>query len=540
MAGNIREYTNTDNALQPSEAGATTVARAAARAGVMGHQTGAYIRESGQLIAAGAEQLARGGKAVGNAIEDIQSHNEISTFTNALMQTHAQLDKSWAEARAKTDLSQQAGPDWVQKTALPALDKLVDGMATRKGRDHAQQMVDAAKLHYGHTTTADDMSAAGDNVVRNLNVVISGATIRSSRDFSTVDYNSGLIRESAEGAIKSGTFGVQEQLKIRDAAEKAVKENVLAGLKGAAERNPSGFKAQLERGDFDKMGIDAHEKDQLGKYARMTEREHQTDARNAAIDQSIATTKKSEAEFQRILNGVGDPTNSATWSDLAKGALTNSKMTSEDRVRLLNLSTKRLNEIQDAQTGKLQRPNPMADYDLYRRLGDPAHPLTPQDIDDAVHSPDMSKRISVDQGVKLLKELHSSGTADAKPENKEWTEATKGAIDGVHQDLGLSNPTRTPDAGTPYQFQAAQTYIRDLFARARTQGIASRDLTDPDSKNYYLKDPGLQRILKDPKPYALKNVKPGETAPPPAAGSGTQKPAPAKGGKSLSDILDGK
>jgi hypothetical protein len=520
---NITQFTSPIDKLQPSEIGPEAVARAAAvqtrsavRMGVLGEQLAQSRRESARAQAEGIRAIGHGQEVIGQGlnqlqktVEDFEAHREIGLFGSALMKTQEQLDTDWNQTRGKADPNIPVGSDWREKKMVPALDKLVEDMRNPKARELAQNQVDAAKRHYFATTEANDKAAAGDGALRNLQTVVEGATIRSSKDFSTMQYNSDLIKTTGENIIQTGNLGPNEARLVRDHIDKWQHENVVAGWKGAIDRNPGGALAQLQKVG-DNSGISAKDIQTLEHYGKEVQRAHRSDALNAQMSADIATRKQSEALLQKTLNGLTNLDDPSMWNKLGQGALTQKGLTSEDRIRLLNLSHSRAKELEDTATGKITRPNPMAEFDLNKRINDPTNPLTKNDIDDAVRSPDLSKRITADQGIKLYQKLDQLTKADAKPEDKEWHEAKTATGNELKAAVADIMPS-----GSAIMASAAIARMQQYFDAKRQEGVPKEKLLDPTSPDWYMNDPGLRKILKDKKAYEMKTIleKGGPSAP---------------------------
>jgi hypothetical protein len=520
---NIREYTNPINGLQPQEGGASVMARAATRAGVLGAQAADARLRSAQMFEQSMNKVGGAVKSVGTAVENYQTQKEVGQFGSDLIKTQQQLDDDWSKSRARADPNQPLSEDWLHQTAEPALDKLLDNVSTPRARAHAEAMILSAKEHYLHTTVADDSAAAGLGAQQNLQTVVDGATLRSNNDFSTVQYNADLIKQSVEATINSGHLTPQAALKVRAWGDKAVKENMVAGLEGAARRNPGAFTSDLTAGKFDNMGIDAQMKDQLLHYAKAQARAQKADALNAQLEGQIAKTKTGEAELQRITNGVVQDDGTLKMPSM-KDILNNNKLTFEQRESAVRFF------------GSLSRePATVDDVNVYQglrsKIGDPTNPTTLDDISTAAEQ----KKLTPKTAIALTNKVQ----AQTQVVEKDWNNAEKSATTAVKQSLKL-NDTTAYDPGTPYQFQAASQYIDDMFKTRRAEGVKTHDLLDPSSKFYFLKDPGLQNILKDVKPFQPKNIKPGESAKPPVAGTApTPKAGTTDRQKKLNEILFG-
>ena len=296
MAGNISTYDPSLPDIRPSEVGVEATATAAYRANRAFTELGSSIEQTGRQL---GQDIGQGVKADVGAAYDMAVHKEVAHGSAAESGLINQANDAWNSIMTdpKTDPNDpNIAANFQQKVLQPMLDKFSNGFATEGGQDWAQRRTESIQQHFIASTSADMGNLAKAAVDKNIKMMsdsdtntvmtnparlpfllnsaqdrinsilatspnLKGAALAQAKETLPFDYQRGLVRSAAIGAImQSGdpegtakAFGAKYPDLISGADLKVLSSQARTQLRmnNAAAKAQEVATKQLQQMDYD-------------------------------------------------------------------------------------------------------------------------------------------------------------------------------------------------------------------------------------------------------------------------------------------------
>lgn len=318
---NIREYTNTLNALNPSETGIQAQARVAQHASQIGQQEEGDLNRVGSLKDREGAELGRAVQGAAGAAGEVYKQSveqpdiaKASVQGTKLLASLGEAKDAYLSHPDNMD-DPEAGKKFIEDKMEPALQDYVGSADTAAGREHAQQLAQHIRQHMSTEIGADMKIRAKDQAISKLQEIGSTASDMIARNPAMYEVASDMYQDSVQELLKAGGIDANTASKITtegmDHWGKQFAHAAIVGLvQGDGERkgNPEEALRQIQSGRF-KGDIDGVEELKFIKQAQAMEKmQRSADRVEQTRQQQLAVTGRMSDAFQKFVT-VGDDGN---------------------------------------------------------------------------------------------------------------------------------------------------------------------------------------------------------------------------------------
>lgn len=223
--GRIREYNNTQTVdPQPLEQAAYRVER------------------TGMIEGAAYRDLGNSGQKVLNRFEDAMATRETSDLAAKMSQLDLDTTKSYEDAKNSGDMNDpEFATKFVEKNLQPQLDKLGDGIMTRKGQEMYQQASLKLTSEYTKRALADQATFAGNQAIENYKGTVTSYVNAATDDPTTTEHAAKMID------IMAPNLPNEHRAALTLAAKQEIYGAGAQGYLVAAIKNPNSTDATLDQ-----------------------------------------------------------------------------------------------------------------------------------------------------------------------------------------------------------------------------------------------------------------------------------------------------
>ncbi len=216
--------------LRPTSLGTEATGAAARRVQGEYNEAAASREEAGRRIGSGIG-------AAGEVAVNHLAHEDISQGAPAFAGMVAGSTKLWDDtlkANTKPDgtVDPTTGKQFLEKLE-PELEKFKSGFLTEKGQQWAEAHVDSFRQHMFEKTSADMMTAAGENVKIQAKQTINNLSVNARSDPSSLDFSLKTLNSSVDAVIDSsgltGVAAVKARAELRQSGSEAIVKSAALG-----------------------------------------------------------------------------------------------------------------------------------------------------------------------------------------------------------------------------------------------------------------------------------------------------------------------
>lgn len=263
---NITEYNLPlgQSDLTPSSAGPNAIEKGAMetqRAARVTQETGAHL---GQMVAEGYGKLGRFVAGAGKLADDYFTQKDIASAAEAHTKLSAQAAQDLPGIIANAADPVKAVQDYYQNTYQPAVDKINNGMITKRGRMWAAEHSESGAQAFMHTGIAEAMNVQGARAIDSFNKSIDNISDAARADPHGLDNYIKQVDSLIDGT--KSALSAQQQVHIELQREKMREHVAVSAGHALAEQNPVQFQKDLEAG-WGKGVINEQNRTLLGHYA---------------------------------------------------------------------------------------------------------------------------------------------------------------------------------------------------------------------------------------------------------------------------------
>lgn len=247
---NVREYTSPEEArgINPGDMGAGAKAEAGRfaqrTAENIGNMFGSDIARAGNILEKHQQQA-----------DDAAYLKEITTGAATEATLEDNLNARWEEIQKNTDPANwnAARQNFLDTEVTPAIDNYQSSFETDRGKLYAARQGASLTKQFYRTTAADSANGAGLSVVSNLNTVVNTSARSVYNHPDTLDDALTRLETAADAAVAGTATSGEDAAKVKnDIHVKGGAELVKAAINGMIAKDPVGFLARYENGDFEK------------------------------------------------------------------------------------------------------------------------------------------------------------------------------------------------------------------------------------------------------------------------------------------------
>lgn len=232
-----------------------SLAREAYMSGRLGNERASMLRQSGEDINKGTQEVAKGLGSLGKAVTQHAANQEITNGALGLAQTIDQLDRHYNEAASSPEA--QTDPNftenWRQSVMNPALNAFRGQFNTPEGQRWAAEHTAAAATELYRHTTAMDMNRAADQAEAAITQTTNTLASMAHRSPAMTDMALGMIPGTVDAIAQNANLSPQAVDKLRTTLQQTMhREIAAAGIKGAIENiSPEAGQQMLNSGKYD-------------------------------------------------------------------------------------------------------------------------------------------------------------------------------------------------------------------------------------------------------------------------------------------------
>lgn len=358
--------------LQPQESGAQATMRAA-------RITQETAKSEGDAVAQGWRAIGHTVSTAGKIADDYVTQRDIASAAEQHTLLAANAATALPTILANSPDPVQAVKDYYEKTYAPAVDKINEGMNTKRSRMWAAEHSQSGSQQFMRSGIAEAMSVQGAKAIQSFQTSVDNLGAAARANPHEVE---GYIKQadSLMDGMK-GSLSAQQQVTLEGHRSKVRQQLMISAGHALADKNPAQFKKDLEAG-WGKDHLDPHQRELMTHYADYTAK------RQNRIAKGNSLSTISDWVDGKIDKQTGQD-HEVTPEDI--GRIQNDPNVHPDDKKSVTQFGVAMNRVQTwMQEHKVKgRGVPPGDagreLDLRQRLGDPDHPTTLDDITDALN-----------------------------------------------------------------------------------------------------------------------------------------------------------
>lgn len=480
---NIPEFNlpSAQSKVEPRSEGAS----ATMRAGRIIQET---ARSEGESVAAGWRAAGNMVGRAGGLLDDYVTQRDISSAAEAHTRITAQAAKDLPGILANSNDPVTAVQDYYDKTYGPAVEKINQGMMTKRSRMWAAEHSQSGAQAFMRSGVAEAQSIVGARAIQSFQNSVDNLSNAAHSD----PHNATAYVDQADSLLNGmkGTLSPAQQIAVEGHRSKVKQQIMISAGHAMADQNPQQFIKDLE-GGWGKDHLDAHQRELLTHYATYT-----------AKRQSRVAKGTSTGAMADWINGKYDQESGQdreiTPEEIGRIG-NNPNVLPEDKKAITRFGVT-MNKIQTwMQEHKVKGKgvptgNAGSELDLRSRLADPNNPTTIDQITDALE--DYAKNphtgISPAKALEIAKKIKPAKAMDLTHLNNH--PLVKGELDKADNIISGNS------AGDPKSNPAIKGKIDDFrldtmrtLQEALDRGENWREYVDPKNPKYLFAPERIQR-----------------------------------------------
>lgn len=479
---NIQGFDTPDLTLRPSETGVEATAGAARRIGAFYNQAGDAINSTGQRVASTI-------KDVGTAVEDYETHREVSTGSKTFADMQLGLTQQWQNALKGANPNDPSVAAKFRETVLePALEQFKGSFGTERAQNWAEAKADALRQHMDNTTASDMSTMAGIAVHDNLRSVANSMSNTAMLDPASVGHLLADADHSVGGIVASSpNLNATDAARVRSEVSAQTKAAIVkAGAIGAIQKSGDPEKTADEWTRKYPDFINGEEARALAGNARQQIRARNYDFEtNRRREKEVAQDQSAEKTQQYLIDVRSKDPRIASDPTAVK-ILNDTGLTKTDKNNLLNYVDRQMKPETDS------RISQQTFVGLLRDLRDPtADPdkVMQQAWDARLMDPGKPGSMTEHDFNQVRQEIVARKTPEGAALERDRGQFFKQYTGSI---LGAAAATYNPQIGDPKLYNAEQD-ARRMEGMLRQKGLDPHLAYDPASE-YFLGRP--ERLQK--------------------------------------------
>lgn len=479
QGGNIKTFSAGDgpalNTDKSNEA-ATQLSRSAA-------VIGGYYKQAG-------EDYAKAGKTLGQAIDNHEYMNEVSTGAAASAALYNNKLKEWQQIATQPGAvnNPQLQQDFLDKNLEPALEQYQNGFSTDRGQKWALDQADRMRSEFYHTTSADIANLTGEQRLQDAKTVLNQYGSAIENDPTATDHSMEQFKSYVEAIKTSGTLTPEQASKMDAFEHDGLNEMAKVQVKAFADKGQYGMaKGLLDSGTHD-SNITPNEQSELHNYII----EKQRQAREQQSIDYLQQERAQKMQEQKIATDLFNKSYDANTGDFnfskenMNAIMSNPQLSAETKMNIAGAVKKIATES--------TADDPALIKTFAGRLtSDSTTPLTNDDLLRAMSDGKMTP-----QTYNFFNE-RLKNTPDTKAENEMVTQTLDQWKNNILKpSFGQPNTPAAEQAYTRFQtwfLPAYQQALKDPALQGMSNAQKAQTLLNPDSPKYMLGPEMMKKFM---------------------------------------------